>query len=84
MGEPEGLVKIVVQARTDQILGAQIIGPHAADLISPIALAMRAALPSRVIMETIHTHPTLSEAVLEVAQALHGQAIHLPPEGVPS
>ncbi len=83
MGEPEGLVKIIVEARTDQILGAQIIGPHAADLISTIALAMRASLPSRVIMETIHTHPTLSEAVLEVAQALHGQAIHLLPEGIP-
>jgi dihydrolipoamide dehydrogenase len=84
LNEPEGLVKIIVQAQTDQILGAQIIGPHAADLISQIALAMRAALPSRAIMETIHTHPTLSEAVLEVAQALHGQAIHLPPEEVPA
>ncbi len=84
LGEPEGLVKIIAQAQTDQILGAHIIGAQAADLISEIALAMRAGLPSRVIMETIHTHPTLSEAVLEVAQALHGQAIHLPPEGVPS
>ena len=80
MGEQEGLVKIIAQAQTDQILGAHIIGAHAADLISEIALAMRAGLPSRVIMETIHTHPTLSEAVLEVAQALHGQAIHIPPE----
>jgi dihydrolipoamide dehydrogenase len=34
-----------------------------------------------MILNTIHTHPTLSEAVLEVAQALHGQAIHQPPEG---
>jgi dihydrolipoamide dehydrogenase len=53
-------------------------------LIAEIALAMKANLPARVIMETIHTHPTLSEAVLEVAQALHGQAIHIPPEaGLP-
>ncbi len=81
MGELEGLVKIIVQAETDQILGAHIIGPHAADLISALALAMRAQVPSRVVMETIHTHPTLSEAVLEVAQALHGQAIHLAPAG---
>jgi dihydrolipoamide dehydrogenase len=84
MGEPEGLVKIIAQAQTDQILGAHIIGAHAADLISEIALAMRAGLPSRAIMETIHTHPTMSEAVLEVVQALHGKAIHIPPEGVPS
>jgi dihydrolipoamide dehydrogenase len=81
LGELEGLVKIIAHAKTDQILGAHIIGPHAADLIHEIAVAMRSGLPSRVIMETIHAHPTLSEAVLEVAQALHGQAIHMPPGG---
>ena len=79
-GELEGLVKIVADAHTDRILGAHIIGPHAADLIAEIALAMRADMPSRMIVETIHSHPTLSEAVLEVAQALHGRAIHLPPQ----
>jgi dihydrolipoamide dehydrogenase len=82
MGELEGLVKIIAHAETDQILGAHIIGPHGADLISAVALVMQAQLPARSIMETIHTHPTLAEAVLEVAQALHGQAIHVPPEGV--
>ena len=81
LGELEGLVKIIAHAQTDQILGAHIIGPHAADMIHEIAVAMRGGLPSRVIMETIHAHPTLSEAVLEVAQALHGQAIHMPPGG---
>ncbi|MFH1596430.1 MAG: dihydrolipoyl dehydrogenase [Pseudomonadota bacterium] len=80
LGELEGLVKIIAHKKTDQILGAHIIGPHAADLIHEIAVAMRGGLPSRVIMETIHAHPTLSEAVAEVAQALHGQAIHMPPE----
>ena len=49
-------------------------------LIGKIALAMKAGLPSQVIMDTIHSHPTLSEAVFEVSQALHGQAIHIPPE----
>ena len=81
LGELEGLVKIIAHKETDQILGAHIIGPHAADMIHEIAVAMRGGLPSRVIMETIHAHPTLSEAVLEVAQALHGQAIHMPPGG---
>jgi dihydrolipoamide dehydrogenase len=81
LGELEGLVKIIAHAKTDQILGAHIIGPHAADMIHELALAMRGGLPSRVIMETIHAHPTLSESILEVAQALHGQAIHLPPGG---
>ncbi len=81
LGELEGLVKIIAHKETDHILGAHIIGPHAADLIHELALAMRGGLPSRVIMETIYAHPTLSEAVLEVAQALHGRAIHLPPGG---
>jgi len=81
MGELEGLVKIIAHAETDQILGAHIIGPHGADLIAEIALAMQAQAPVRMILNTIHTHPTLSEAVLEVAQALQGQAIHQPPEG---
>ncbi|MHB8066284.1 MAG: dihydrolipoyl dehydrogenase [Desulfobaccales bacterium] len=81
LGELEGLVKIITHARTDQILGAHIIGPHAADMIHEIAVAIRCGLSSRVIVETIHAHPTLSEAILEVAQALHGQAIHLPPGG---
>ena len=81
LGELEGLVKIIAHKETDQILGAHIIGPHAADMIHELALAMRGGLTSRLIMETIHAHPTLSEAVLEVAQALHGQAIHIPPGG---
>lgn len=76
IGELEGQVKIIAHAETDRILGAHIVGPHGADLIAEIALAMRADLPARTVMDTIHTHPTLSEAVLEVAQALHGQAIH--------
>jgi len=81
LGELEGLVKIIAHKETNQILGAHIIGPHAADMIHELALAMRGGLPSRVIMDTIHAHPTLSEAVVEVAQALHGQAIHMPPGG---
>ena len=81
MGELEGLVKVIVHTTTDHILGCHIIGPHAADLVAEIAVAMQWNLPSKAVMNTIHTHPTLSEAVLETAQALHGQAIHIPPEG---
>lgn len=81
MGELEGLVKLIAHAETDQILGAHILGPHGADLIAEIALAMQAQAPARMILNTIHAHPTLSEALLEVAQALHGRAIHSPPEG---
>ena len=79
IGELEGQVKIIADTETDTILGAHIIGPHGADLISEIALAMKGDSPARLVMDTIHTHPTLSEAVLEVAQALHDQAIHVAP-----
>ncbi len=84
IGELEGQVKIIADNETDTILGAHIVGPHGADLIAEIALTMKGDLPARMIMETIHTHPTLAEAVLEVAQVLHGQAIHVAPTGGPS
>jgi len=83
MGEWEGLVKLVVNEKNGQILGGHIIGPHAGDLIAEVALAMRHGIPARGIMETIHTHPTLSEAVLTVAQAACGQAIDMLPSENP-
>ncbi|MDH7478585.1 MAG: dihydrolipoyl dehydrogenase, partial [Syntrophomonadaceae bacterium] len=79
MGEWEGMAKLVVHKDTGEILGGHIIGPHASDLIAEIALAMRHGIPAKGIVETIHAHPTLSEAVLEVAQAACGQAIHILP-----
>ncbi|NPV89500.1 MAG: dihydrolipoyl dehydrogenase [Firmicutes bacterium] len=79
MGEWEGLTKLIVHKETGQILGGHIIGPHASDLIAEIALAMRHGIPVKGIVDTIHTHPTLSEAVLETAQAACGQAIHILP-----
>jgi dihydrolipoamide dehydrogenase len=82
MGEVEGLVKLIADAHTDEILGCHVIGPHGSDLVAEVAVCMKGKLPSRVIMDTIHTHPTLSEALLEAAQALHGQAIHAAPKGV--
>ncbi len=80
VGEVEGLVKLITDARTDQILGFHVIGPHGSDLVAEVAVCMKGNIPSKVIMETIHTHPTLSEAILEVTQAVHGQAIHAVPK----
>lgn len=80
VGEWEGMAKLVVESKTEKILGCHIIGPHAGDLISGAALAMRNDVGVRGIVETIHTHPTLSEAVLEVAQGALGRAIHMPPQ----
>jgi len=79
LGEWEGMVKLVVDSKTEQILGGHIVGPHAGDLIAEVALAMQNKIGVRGIVETIHTHPTLSETVLETAQGALGLAIHMDP-----
>lgn len=78
MGEISGMVKIITDAATDKIIGAHIIGPHASDLIAEAAVAMKAGLTARELAETIHAHPTLSEAVMEAAEDVHQMAVHLP------
>ncbi len=79
LGESEGMVKLVVDNKTEQILGGHIVGPHAGDLIAEVALAMQNKVGVKGIVETIHTHPTLSEALLETAQGALGLAIHMDP-----
>lgn len=63
MGEPEGVVKLISDQTTGLLLGCQIVGPHAADLIAEAALAMSQRLPASAISRTIHSHPTLGEAL---------------------
>lgn len=80
LGEIAGFVKIVADAGNDKILGAHIVGAHAADLVHEVAVSMRNGLTVKQVADTIHAHPTLSEGVMEAAEAVHGQAIHLPKE----
>lgn len=63
MGEPDGLVKLLLTP-DGHILGCSIVGPHAADLIAEVALAMSAGLTAPALTATIHAHPTLSEALV--------------------
>lgn len=63
MGEDEGLVKILVNKGDGKILGAHICGPHAADLIAEISLAMANGLTAADIVDTIHAHPSLPEVI---------------------
>ena len=70
MGEPDGIVKLLVSTDTRQILGAHICGPHAADLIGEPALAMSAKLPVDIIAKTIHAHPTLGEVIHAAASSV--------------
>ena len=78
MGEIAGLFKIIADEETDRILGAHIIGAHAADLIHEVALAMEKGLTVRDIAHTIHAHPTLAEGIMEAAEDVHDAAIHAP------
>jgi len=72
---PEGLVKIVSD-RDDRLLGAHILGPGASDPLAEATLAMARGIPVAALAETIHIHPTLSEAVMEAAGRVEGRAIH--------
>ncbi len=78
IGEIAGFVKIIADEQTDRIRGAHVIGPHASDLIHEMAVAMRTGRTVREVAATIHAHPTLSEGIMEAAEALHGEAIHVP------
>lgn len=68
--EPDGMVKILINSETKQILGTHICGAHAADLIAEIVLAMENNLPIEAIANTVHSHPTLGEVVMKAAEAL--------------
>ena len=79
-GTTEGFVKWVADATTDQLLGAQAVGSHATELIATAALAVRNELTALEFGNTIHSHPTLSEAWMEAAHAVHGTCIHSAPK----
>ena len=72
----EGFVKLIVDAETDRVLGAHIIGPMAGDLIHEIAVAMEFGAAAEDLARTCHAHPTYSEAVREAALACGVGAIH--------
>jgi dihydrolipoamide dehydrogenase len=73
---PEGFVKIIADAATDKILGAQILGHGASEMISEIVTHMEYGGSAEDLARTIHAHPTLSEAVKEAAMAVSKTAIH--------
>lgn len=77
---PEGFAQIVVDEKTGQILGAQVVGYEASTLIAEMALAITNELTIESISETIHAHPTISEAWLEASYLAGGLPIHLPPK----
>jgi dihydrolipoamide dehydrogenase len=76
LGESEGLVKIICDERTHEVLGVHIIGPRASELIGEAALARFLEATTWEVGKSIHPHPSLSEAVGEAALSVEGAAIH--------
>lgn len=76
LGEEDGMVKILADAKTDRLLGVHVIGPRASDLIAEAVTAMAFSGSAEDLGRTVHAHPTLSEAMKEAALAASGQAIH--------
>jgi len=77
LGEAVGFVKIVADAKYDEILGVHIVGPHATELIAEASAALAGELTAEELIGTIHAHPTLHEAIHEAAEGVHGSYIHL-------
>ena len=75
VGHEGGLVKVVSEAKYDEVLGIHMVGPHATDLISEACVALRLEATTEEIFRTIHPHPTLSEALMQAAEAVYGHAI---------
>jgi len=76
IGEEDGFIIIIADKKTNKILGASCIGAEAPELISEISLAMQHELTVHDVATTIHSHPTISEMVLEGMEDVYGMAIH--------
>ncbi len=75
-GDTAGFCKLVVDAASGHVLGAHIVGAHAADLIHEAALAMRVGAKVEQIADLIHAHPTMAEGFMEAAEDAEERAIH--------
>jgi dihydrolipoamide dehydrogenase len=76
IGDYAGWVKLIVDAKDDQILGAHMIGPEVTELLPELTLAQMNGLTPAEIGNNVHAHPTLSEVLMEAAHAVEGHAIH--------
>jgi dihydrolipoamide dehydrogenase len=77
LGEYMGFVKLISDKKYGEILGAHLIGPDVSELMGEITLARFAELTPFELSRNVHTHPTLSEAVKEVAHGLEGHMINM-------
>lgn len=77
MGDYQGFVKVVIDKKYGELLGAQMVGPEVSELLPELTLAQRFELTAHEIGRNVHAHPTLSEAIMEAAEQALGKAIHI-------
>jgi dihydrolipoamide dehydrogenase len=77
LGEPEGLIKTIFDARTGQLLGAHMVGAEVTELIQGFVIAMQLETTEEELMHAVFPHPTLSEAMHESVLDAYGRAIHI-------
>ena len=77
LGESSGFIKIITDAKYGEILGAHMIGPEVSELLPELTLAQQMELTCQELADNIHTHPTLSEVIMEAAEGVAGQSIQI-------
>jgi dihydrolipoamide dehydrogenase len=77
IGETEGFVKLIFDAKYGELLGAHILGSEATEMIAELGMAKSLESTAHQIIETIHAHPTLAESIMEAAAEAYGEAIHI-------
>lgn len=76
-GEKDGFVKLLIDAQTDKLLGAHLVGANVTEMLSGIVVARNLGVKATDIIHSVHPHPTMSEAIMEAAAASHNEVIHL-------
>ena len=76
-GERDGFVKLIVDANTDELLGAHLVGANVSEMIGGIVTARNLGVKASDIMKSVFPHPTMSEAIMEAAAAVHSESIHI-------
>jgi dihydrolipoamide dehydrogenase len=77
LSRTEGLTKLILEPKTERVLGVGIVGPGAGELIAEAVIAIEMGCVARDLADSIHAHPTLSETIMEAAEAGFGQATHI-------
>ena len=75
--KPEGLTKLIIDPQTERLLGVGLVGHGAGELIAEGVLAVEMGATAKDLALTVHPHPTLSETLMEAAEAFYGQATHI-------